>query len=89
MKYLLGITLFALVLPPAFADDQKPTPKKTAVTYEVPYRLAKTKHVMVRVKLNGKGPFNFLIDTGASSPHHDGGGRQEGRRRDQGRLDQV
>ncbi len=65
MKYLLGITLFALVLPPAFADDQKPAAKKTAVTYEIPYRLTKTKHVMVRVKINGKGPFNFLIDTGA------------------------
>jgi len=32
---------------------------------EVPYRLTDTKHVLVRVKLNGKGPFNFILDTGA------------------------
>jgi len=32
---------------------------------EVPYKLTGTKHVMVRVKLNGKGPFNFILDTGA------------------------
>ena len=33
--------------------------------YDIPYRLTDTKHVMVRVKLNGKGPFNFILDTGA------------------------
>ena len=31
----------------------------------VPYKLLDTKHVMVRVKLNGKGPFNLIVDTGA------------------------
>jgi len=65
MKYILAIPLLGLALPPAFADEKKETPKKEAVTYEVPYRLTDTKHVMVRVKLNGKGPFNFIIDTGA------------------------
>jgi len=35
------------------------------VRHEIPYRLTDTKHVMVRVKLNGKGPFNFILDTGA------------------------
>jgi serine protease DegQ len=66
MKYFLAAGLLGLVLSPALADEKKETPaKKTAVTYEVPYRLTDTKHVMVRVKLNGKGPFNFIIDTGA------------------------
>src|SRR5439155_25139606 len=37
----------------------------TGKTYQVPYRLTDTKHVLVRVKINGKGPFNFIIDTGA------------------------
>lgn len=32
---------------------------------EVPYKLTSTNHVMVRVKLNGKGPFNLILDTGA------------------------
>jgi membrane-associated protease RseP (regulator of RpoE activity) len=34
-------------------------------TYRVPYQLTETKHVLVRVKVNGKGPFNFIVDTGA------------------------
>jgi serine protease DegQ len=33
--------------------------------YEIPYRLTDTKHVLVRTKLNGKGPYNFILDTGA------------------------
>jgi hypothetical protein len=31
----------------------------------VPYKLTDTQHVLVRVKINGKGPFNFIVDTGA------------------------
>lgn len=38
--------------------------KVGAVTH-VPYRLADTKHLLVRAKLNGKGPYNFIMDTGA------------------------
>jgi peroxiredoxin/mono/diheme cytochrome c family protein len=34
-------------------------------THEIPYRLTDTKHVMVRIKINGKGPFNLILDTGA------------------------
>ncbi|MFM8932185.1 MAG: aspartyl protease family protein, partial [Gemmataceae bacterium] len=32
---------------------------------EVPYRLTLSKHVVVRARINGKGPFNFVLDTGA------------------------
>ena len=32
---------------------------------EVPYRLTLSKHVLVRARINGKGPFNFVLDTGA------------------------
>src|SRR3954470_6801762 len=38
---------------------------RAADPVEVPYRLTDTKHVMVRVKINGKGPFNLILDTGA------------------------
>lgn len=38
-----------------------PKPERT----DVPYRLTDTKHVLVRVKINGKGPFNLICDTGA------------------------
>jgi serine protease DegQ len=67
MRYLITAGLLGLVFAPAGAADKKdpPPPRKPAPTYEVPYRLTDTKHVMVRVKLNGKGPFNFIIDTGA------------------------
>lgn len=34
-------------------------------SYRIPYRLTDTRHLLVRAKLNGKGPFNFIIDTGA------------------------
>ena len=31
----------------------------------MPYRLTAVKHIVVRAKINGKGPFNFILDTGA------------------------
>lgn len=34
-------------------------------SYLVPYRLTETNHFLVRMRINGKGPFNFLVDTGA------------------------
>ena len=63
MRYLLAAGVFALAFAPVAAAD--PPKKESPPTYEVPYKLTDTKHVMVRVKLNGKGPFNFIIDTGA------------------------
>ena len=62
--------------PAARADDTPTPPKADRVEkadkvkaaeeeYAVPYRLTDTKHVLVRVKLNGKGPFNLILDTGA------------------------
>ncbi len=63
--------LAALVPLCAFAADPPPKGDKPAdkpkaeTTAEVPYRLTDTKHVLVRAKLNGKGPFNFILDTGA------------------------
>jgi hypothetical protein len=38
---------------------------KPGTVYHVPYRLAGTEHLLVRAKLNGKGPYNFILDTGA------------------------
>lgn len=46
--------------PPAAGEKSA---EKKAVA--VPYRLSDTNHVLVRAKLNGKGPYNFLLDTGA------------------------
>jgi hypothetical protein len=38
---------------------------KPAASYQVPYRLTNVMHIMVRAKINGKGPYNFILDTGA------------------------
>jgi serine protease DegQ len=64
MKYLWSaVALAALSLTPrAGADD---TPKAEAKPVLVPYRLTAPKHVLIRAKINGKGPFNFILDTGA------------------------
>jgi hypothetical protein len=56
----LGLALAPLATAPARARDPD-----AGRTYRVPYRLTDTNHFLVRVRLNGKGPFNFLVDTGA------------------------
>ena len=57
-RWLIPLAAVAAVaLPVAAADPPK--------QYDVPYRLTDTKHVLVRAKLNGKGPYNFILDTGA------------------------
>jgi peroxiredoxin len=53
-------TPFKLIRP---VEDEKPAKETKAVP--VPFKLTDTQHVMVRVKINGKGPFNFIVDTGA------------------------
>ena len=61
---LFSVGIAALLAMPISAAD--PVPKgKPAAAIEVPYRLTDTKHVLVRAKLNGQGPFNFILDTGA------------------------
>ena len=67
-RYLwLGVGLLALGVAPAptGAADEKKADKKEGKTYDVPYRLTVPKHILVRAKINGKGPFNFILDTGA------------------------
>lgn len=57
-RLLAGLCLLGLLVAPLAGEE-------AAQPQEVPFRLADTKHLVVRVKLNGKGPFNFIIDTGA------------------------
>ncbi len=54
--------VFLSLVPSLCAGEIK---KPQAKTYQVPYRLTNTNHVLVRVKINGKGPYNFILDTGA------------------------
>ncbi len=68
MKHLPVLALLLLLTardslaapPPAVDVASKP-----GNVFHVPYRLADTKHLLVRAKLNGNGPYNFILDTGA------------------------
>jgi PDZ domain/Aspartyl protease len=50
-----------------FQEDARPPLRDPQIgrSFRVPYRLTDTNHFLVRVRINGKGPFNFLVDSGA------------------------
>jgi membrane-associated protease RseP (regulator of RpoE activity) len=48
--------------PVAFQDARDAKEEKS---FEIPYKFTAAKHIVVRAKINGKGPFNFVLDTGA------------------------
>ena len=60
----LGLLLALSALAPVPAPEAARDPA-AGRTYQVPYRLTETNHFLVRARVNGKGPFNFLVDTGA------------------------
>jgi hypothetical protein len=63
MKLLWSCAALAVFsLAPARADEPGKTPARS---FQVPYQLTKPKHILVRAKINGKGPYNFIVDTGA------------------------
>src|SRR5262249_57938068 len=47
------------------APAVKAVEKKDLKSYEIPYKFTAANHIVVRAKINGKGPFNFVLDTGA------------------------
>jgi hypothetical protein len=60
---VFGALLAVSVMAPAPPDgDRDP---QIGQSFRVPYRRTLTNHYLVRVRINGKGPFNFLVDTGA------------------------
>jgi hypothetical protein len=68
LRLVLALSLFIPCLALHGQEAKKGEAKVAAARAEgvrVPYVLTDTKHVMVRAKLNGKGPLNFIIDTGA------------------------
>jgi len=54
---LFGLTL---LVAPLRADD-----KPVTETIKVPFETLKSKHIAVKVKVNGEGPFTLIFDTGA------------------------
>jgi hypothetical protein len=63
--WLLGGMIFLLGTPPGTGEDGKVKPNATAEAYQVPYQLTRSLHLHIRAKINGHGPFNFIVDTGA------------------------
>jgi hypothetical protein len=60
-RWPIGLLFVALVVS-ARADDAR---KSEPGTFKVPFTQTETKHILVRAKINGKGPYNFIMDTGA------------------------
>jgi hypothetical protein len=69
--------LFCIVLTPALLLAQTDTKTEPAKKFEpvkkvepakkivVPFELIKTQHMVINVKINGKGPYRLIFDTGA------------------------
>ena len=64
MKSFWSCAALAVLCLAPWARADEPA-KPDAKSFEVPYRLTAVKHIVVRAKINGKGPFNFILDTGA------------------------
>ncbi len=63
MRILWSGLVLVLLGPGLRTEAAAPLPE--VKRFEVPYRLTIPKHVLVRAKINGKGPYNFILDTGA------------------------
>ncbi len=61
MALLLGGSAVQADPPPGAEAEAKPAQP----SYRVPYQLTETKHILVRARINGKGPYHFIVDTGA------------------------
>jgi PDZ domain-containing protein/aspartyl protease len=64
MRWRLTLALLCGLMA-ALAPAAEPKPVAESSRFEVPYKLTDTQHVLVRAKINGKGPFNMILDTGA------------------------
>ncbi|MBX7102925.1 MAG: aspartyl protease family protein [Gemmataceae bacterium] len=59
MRHILFLFVALVAVGAASHEDRGPA------AVNVPYRLSNSKHVIVRIKVNDKGPFNVVLDTGA------------------------
>jgi hypothetical protein len=66
-KWFLAVLAAALVCAPARADKlaERPAAKDPSKAITVPFEVLKTGHMTVMVKVNGKGPYKLIFDTGA------------------------
>lgn len=65
MKCYFSILCSAAFLIPVPVQAQGEAKKEPAKKIVVPFELIKTQHMVVNVKVNGKGPYRMVFDTGA------------------------
>lgn len=68
MNTAIKLVLFAAlagVAPALGAPPEKDAPKLDAKPVVVPFELLKSRHMAIQVKINGKGPYRVIFDTGA------------------------
>jgi hypothetical protein len=46
-------------------DKKEPDKKQTEKAITVPFELLKSRHMAIQIKINGKGPYRLIFDTGA------------------------
>jgi hypothetical protein len=60
------LTLMCMAaVPMSGVETNSPPATRPSAAISVPYKLTDTNHILIRVKINGKGPYNFIMDTGA------------------------
>lgn len=64
MRQLLALALAALLVPALGGDEAKDNPNKSKPVV-VPFEMLDSGHMAVQVKVNGKGPYRLIFDTGA------------------------
>lgn len=66
IKLVLFAALAGFALAPALASPpEKDAPKLEAKPVVVPFELLKSRHMAIQVKVNGRGPYRVIFDTGA------------------------
>src|SRR5262245_57956352 len=64
-KFISTFAALVLVVGFARADDKKTDAKDPPKPQTVKFELVPSGHFIVKVKLNGDGPYNLIFDTGA------------------------
>jgi hypothetical protein len=65
IRFLLLATFIGLPTPALRAQDLTTEDKAEAKPIVVPFELLRSRHMAVQVKINGKGPYRLIFDTGA------------------------
>jgi hypothetical protein len=65
MKQYNLLLAAGILLGPAFVYAQDAPKQEPAKKFSVPFELIKTQHMVISVKVNGKGPYRVVFDTGA------------------------